>query len=79
MECKKHYAACGSRTQDLFSWCNENAIAALILLVHRLSITQNPKSKAGIIQSTRGKHFLKFVMLLINDTTYLLDEGTRLG
>eukprot|EP00051_Salpingoeca_urceolata_P010209 m.124540 g.124540 ORF g.124540 m.124540 type:complete len:1410 (+) comp16622_c0_seq4:1871-6100(+) len=33
-----------------------------------------PSSRAGIVEATRDKGFLRFIMFLLNDTTYLLDE-----
>lgn len=39
---------------------------------------RSPRSRQGFIDSASSEAFVRFVMLLINDTTFLLDEGRTL-
>lgn len=37
---------------------------------------QNPESRKGLVEATKMHEFVRFVMFLINDTTWCLGEGT---
>ena len=58
--------------KEMWKVCLNMRILCSVLIVF-----QSPRSRDGVIAAAESSAtFPRFVMLLINDTTYLLDEST---